>query len=765
MLKLIQKINTKYHYIDFLFVFLLNFFLGLCVFGRTMLQNKGVLTLSNDFNLQQIPLNMLAIKAVHEGNIDWTWNIDLGSSFIGATSFYVLGSPFFYFSLLFPASWYPKLVGWGVILKYAVSGVTSYLYCKQFSSKRYALIGSVLYAFSGYQALNMMFHFQDVIAFFPLLLFGLDNLVQKKRRGVFAFAVFLCSFVNFYFFVSEVVFLIIYFVLRYWMGDWKQYKNIPKCLMEGIMGVGMAMVLFLPSIMFNLENPRVSELLPIKSWFELDRRDVLYILRTFLLPPEDMATLSFVREEDYSSCMLYLPMVACIPTFCYCIKNIRDWLSRSILVYTIMAIVPLFNSVFYFFGSNNYHRWFFMLVLLMCVATQKVLEEKEKYKTALLSLGAAIILVGLFFGTIWWDTHRFQMIFDKEEFLWIFVIGIFGQLWTSMLLFFFKKKENFYFILLASICFFSVLTNFHVCAQYKKLTNMNYMNGNENAIDYEKHILAYVDYPNPDEAYRFSGNDNYRFMVGDISSDACFCSTVNGSIMKLHGEITERRTVFSPYQNNGLNELFSAKYYISDNAEENDKLIDEINYTDGKTDYVYERNNILPIGYMYNSYVLQEELNQYTNEQRRYIMLQSLVISKEDEKQICEYLEHFDLSNAVLDWNTLKDVWTSYHQGVSGDFYREKNRFGSSIEIANPGVIFYSVPYDNGWKVTVNGKEKEIINVNGLMAVALDKGTNKIEFTNKNIYLRLGFGISAISFVIWSTYRKKNMEEIKCQRI
>lgn len=760
-MKDLQK-HIKNNYIDLLVVFGINFFLGLCVFAKTMLQNKGIFTLCNDFNLQQLPLNMLANKAIHEGNIDWTWNIDLGSSFIGSTSFYVTGSPFFYLSLLFPASWYPRLAGWLFILKYAVAGVTSYLYCRQFSKqKKYAVIASVLYAFSGFQATNMLFyHFHDVVAFFPLLLYGLDVLIQQKKKGVFAFAVFICSFINFYFFVGEVVFLIIYFICRYWITNWKYYKDIIWCLWEGILGVGMAMVIFLPSIMFNLDNPRISDLIPMSRWFEIDRRDLLYIIRTLFLPPEDMVTLSYVKQEDYSSRMLYLPMVACVPAFMYCVKNRKSWLSRTVITFMIISIVPLFNSIFYFFGSNNYHRWFYMLLLLMSVATQKVLEEHEKYKLSLVTLIMGLFLVGLLFGTFWWDTNKFQMIFEQEEFLWIFIVGIAGMFWTSFMNKLFYTSKQYFQVFLVSIGFFAVLTNFHVCEQYQKMTNMNFMNGNEKAEDYNSHLIAYVDYENPNKAYRFSGIDNFHFMVGDISSDACFCSTVNGSIMELHSQITEGREVFTPYKENGLNELFSAKYYISHNERKADKLIDTIDYTEEKTDYIYERNNILPIGFSYDSYVLQSELSGYSNEQKRLIMLQTLVIPDQKEEKIKTYLAHFDLQEAILDWEKLQGIWTSYHKEVSEDFFREKNKFGSKIKMDKQGVIFYSVPFDKGWTAEVNGKKTEILNVNGLMAVTVETGDNSIEFVNRNMYLRVGFLITIVSFAIWFLYRKEKFMKI-----
>ena len=47
--------------------------------------------------------------------------------------------------------------------------------------------------------------------FFPLLLIGMEELVQNNRRGFFAVAVALNAVVNYWFFIGSAVFCILYF--------------------------------------------------------------------------------------------------------------------------------------------------------------------------------------------------------------------------------------------------------------------------------------------------------------------------------------------------------------------------------------------------------------------------------------------------------------------------------------------------------------------------------------------------------------------------
>lgn len=158
---------------DYLKIFIINFVIAMLSFALLIIRGNGIFTLCNDFNEQQIPFHMLANNSLKNGGFLWNWNIDLGSSFVGALGFYVLGSPFAWLSFLFPARFYPFLVGWLYMMKYATAGTLAYGYIKRFTSKKYAALGAVLYAFSGFQCVNLIFHhFHDAVAFFPLLLIG-----------------------------------------------------------------------------------------------------------------------------------------------------------------------------------------------------------------------------------------------------------------------------------------------------------------------------------------------------------------------------------------------------------------------------------------------------------------------------------------------------------------------------------------------------------------------------------------------------------------
>ena len=180
--------KTKTRYRE---AFVYAFGIAIIIFLPIVLWENGYFFFYGDFNVQQIPFYQLAHDAVKSGNIAWNWNTDLGVNFVGSYSFYLLGSPFFWITLLFPSSWVIYLIAPLLVIKFATASFTAYCYLQHHvKNSDYALIGALLYAFSGFSTYNIFYnHFHEVIAFFPLLLISVDLLMEGKARGFFAFSV------------------------------------------------------------------------------------------------------------------------------------------------------------------------------------------------------------------------------------------------------------------------------------------------------------------------------------------------------------------------------------------------------------------------------------------------------------------------------------------------------------------------------------------------------------------------------------------------
>lgn len=82
-----------------------------------------------------------------------------------------------------------------------------------------------------------------------------------------------------------------------------------------------------------------------------------------------------------------------------------------------------------------------------------------------------------------------------------------------------------------------------------------------------------------------------------------------------------------------------------------------------------------------------------------------------------------------------------------------KNGFNSKIISTNETLAIYTIPYDDGWSATINGKKVDIEKVdNGFIAVKINKGKNEIKFKYFPKGLKEGLMISGVSLIIYIIY-------------
>lgn len=749
-----MKKTNKYIY----WAFAINFICAFVSIIGFVFLGEGLFTLSNDFNAQELSFNMFANEAIRRGDIFWNWNIDIGSDFITTFSFYNLGSPFFWLSLLFKPSAFPYVMSGIYMLKYAVAGVTSFLYLRLFAKdERTSLCCSVLYAFSGFQCANLVFyHFHDVVAFFPLLLYGLEVMMRKGKKGIFALAVLLNALVNYVFFIGEVIFVVIYFVIRFLIEDWKNIKAIPQCIVEGGLGVGMAGVLFVPSCVSVLNNSRVSSHLEGMDMFLFSLKDYLWNIKALFLPGDNMARQSVIGDCNWYSVSAYLPLLGVVLVLAFLIKKRSSWLSRMIIILLVMAFVPILNSTFVMFNVEPYRRWYYMLVLMMVLASQYVLEQRTEYPIQLATLiCVGIIIIFSAFILIYEHSTEEIIIFRPLIYLLYVMIAITGIFVTFHIV---NKKKNFYFNLLCSIMAMAIVTTGLNIFTYRQNDEHSSSRDTYNDVvmtgeDLEKEILPY--------RYEFWENYYNRGLASYLPTRNSFSTTVSTSIFELYDMLGAHRHTIGVNGPEGTSELLGVGYYVSNIEIDGKPYLKKLN--NGSHDiWIYDKRQ-LPIGFSHNTYMTQEEFLKLDPEVRACAMLHSLVVKDEDEKKVQHILRKYDSSfdGKIMIENKEKYI-EERQKEVIESFKKNKHGFQSSIQAQNETYVFFSVPYDKQWKATVNGTEKEVLNINGLMAIEVEQGFSTIEFTYSSMYLKIGCIISIISIVgmvVWVKTSKRRRTE------
>ncbi len=743
--------------------FLINGSIAFFAFLYFLIKNDGLMSLSNDFDAQYLTFPIFANRAVREGQVFFHWAIDIGSDFIASFGFYNLGSPFFWITLLFPPEAFPYLVAWVLMLKYAVAGLTSCLYIRQYVNQPWcAVAGSVLYAWSGYQAANIVFYqFHDVTAFFPLLLLGLDHAVQTKKYGKMALAVWINAFINWNFFIGQVIFLAVYYVIRYEvLQKLKErrfrevFKQIGHCAAEGVLGIGMAAVLFVPSVYAIFSNTRVSNHILGANALAFSTQDYLQLLKALILPNETLSNQSVLNTSNWYSITAYLPLVGVIYAAAYVWKHKNDWVSTLLKISLLTACIPVLNNCFTLFNVESYRRWYYMPILIMALASVRIWEQAvcDRHigsliqKSAMVSIGVTCMLA-VYLTQYRWSADRENSVNDPVAFYLYLALGVCGAIAAMVFAKYAYKRNNLIklFVLAAAgagcINLMLNIVRYHQNSDFAS-TKDAYNEIIKSSENLQSDVLPY--------RYAFSNADAYynRNFAGSMTSMDSFISTADAGIFEFYDAIGAHRHTITRDGPDGTNELLSAKYYFTFEPWET-KDACSVYHNGSREFYVYNDAQALPIGFTYRFYMTRSEFDRLEPRVRSRAMLHALVIADEDETQVSQILQHVPTADTKFFTKEQKEKDIAEHlQECSTDFTHSTREFSSVIHTNDETFGFFSVPYSSRWSAKVNGKDAEVFKINGLMAVPLEKGENTIHFTYHIGIVLAGLAVSVFSFGI-----------------
>ncbi len=774
----------KEKYLGTFFIALLT---AAALFVPYIILGNGYFIFYGDFNVQQIPFYMQCHKAVRSGNIFWSWTTDLGANFIGSYSFYLLGSPFFWLTLPFPTWVVPYLMGPLLILKFACAALTSYCYIRRFTrTPLAALLGGLLYAFSGFSVYNIFFnHFHEAIIVFPLLLLSLELLITENRRFAFALTVALCAVVNYFFFFGMVVFTVIYFFVRLFSGAFKvRFGRFLVIGFEAVLGLCIAAAILLPSYYAIADNKRLENVL--LGWNALMYgKEQIYgnIMECFFFPPDIPARPVFFPGADvkWSSLGGWLPLFSMTGVFVWFGARKRHWLKRVIGICIFMAMVPVLNSAFYAFNTAYYARWFYMPILMMCLATVSLTEDSgvdwsSGYKWVLGITVAAALTIGFFPQKDSKDNIIFGLYSQSDDGMYVFrywitcVIAIVSLIVLGMLLRLLKSdRKGFYKTAITCVCIISVVYGsfFIGCGRSHSYEIKEVMTDSliEGSVDLDDNSEFRVD--------TYDCVDNTSMYLGLPGINA-FHSVVPASIFEFYDFIGVERSVGSRPETNqaALRPLLSVKYLL--NRKGGEDFLDDNGetrmpgYEYVKTDggyYIYENKNYVPYGFSYNYYMSYDFCEEYSKTNRAALMLKAILLDDEQIKKygglmtdISElrnsvyYSEDDETSLSITD-DTLAYDSEQLRETSAFYFKRDNRGFTAKVTRDSDNLVFFSVPYDSGWEAYVNGKPAEIEKVNaGFMAVKVGAGTSEIRFNYVTPGLVDGLKITGGAVIVLLVY-------------
>lgn len=796
-----RDLNKKYS----LYAFLLAFLIASILVVPVMIYDKGYFLYYGDFNVQQIPFYRLAHDSILSGNVKWSSLTDLGANFIGSYSFYLLGSPFFWITLLLPSNLVAYSMGPLLILKLSLASLTAYIYLKRYlSNKKLAVLGGILYAFSGFSIYNIFFfHFHEAIIIFPLLLAAVDEYMETERKGVVAIAVFASAFINYYFFVGQVIFIIIYWVINVISKTYTvTLKKFLILAFECIVGFLMAAVLLLPSVLAIMGNYRLSEY--CLGWDGIvytPSQRYIHILSSFFFPPDIPARPNFTPDSNakWASVAAFLPLFSMTFVIAYVQGRKKSPLKRLFITLIIFTFIPILNSSFQMLNSAFYTRWYYMLTLVMVLMTVYSIEHigevdfEKAFRYVMVISIAIVILIG-FMPTITFSNSDITSVkFGLEKYpdrFWTYaILTLLGVSLTGLAVSFLKHRPKVLIEVLCGMLAVFIVTYSGYIIYLSKTTNSysdediiySALNGGEDiTLSDIKDVRS--------DFYRSMDNIGMYWQVPNIQA---FHSIVPSSLMDFYNTIGIQRDVGSRPSTDfyGVRGLLSVKYLFEPYTgssfvnSDGETLIPGFKQIGCENRYnEYENEYYIPMGFTYDKFICEEEFKNLSDKVMHQALLKSMVLTQdqmEKYRDITGYQDGMYLS-LTFDENNPQDkdypTYSGFESITSKFFYSEDeykkdceklkentctefsyNNDGFTATVYNSGddnLLFFSVPYDKGFKAYVNDKEVEIEKVNiGFMAVKVDgHTTSKIKFVYETPGLKIGAFISLGAVLIFAVY-------------
>ncbi|MBQ4068263.1 MAG: YfhO family protein [Lachnospiraceae bacterium] len=688
--------------------YLIAFFLPVLVYVITLAVNNSVPFGRNwlsgaDFDSQYVAFYAELIRKINSGeSLLYTFNAGMGTNFVALAAYYLI-SPLNVLLCLFKPHQADVAVITLIIIKVGFCGLNAYIYLKNKYNSRYAIVFSSVYALSMYfivKGYNIMW--LDSVALFPLVILGLEKLYKEKKVVLYTVSLGLAILCNYYIGYMICLFCVMYFI--YLLTCEKRYeiiwKSVGRFALYSLLAGCMAMIIIIPELY------ALSDSFTVQSEVLSDKLMGFHWYRmiTGMLFGDKIGTVTYCTLGIFILSIVYIGTKS-IP--------LRQRIGKAVLCVVLLLsfwLKPLdiiwngFHTVHNAQGTR-YVFIFVFLIVTMAYETFVSIEKTKEINKNMILVAGLVLLLGIYMLN--WHYKGSKFIFDD-----VLLNVCVGVLYIGILYAFIKYREKvkpgIIAITIILELIFSVLQNYQVNLSYTDLCQDIY-NGEEKfvrTVDMDKT----GDYMNEGMLFGYKSMSIYSSIVYDSQYKL---------FDKMYGKNTINRIEYDGNDEIG-NMLFSVKYIY-------------------KAGEKIENRYFLPLGYYVGNDV--KDLfrgNDYEEIRRNFL---------------CKTTGNKDI-----------DIEEAYKILSNNTFNMKENKISQisgDIELDEAGYVFFSIPYDKGWSLTVNGREQTIENIdNTYIYIHLEEGVSELSLEYFPRGLKLGTVISTASLLIFVLLVIKNKRNI-----
>lgn len=796
--------------------FFIPFFFLIMIFHMNgFFSNKTIIT--GDMYAQYYPL-FNYLKELLNGNesIFYSMNKAIGGTMFG-TFFYYLSSPFNLIVALFSNKAIPTIMTILIIIKISLCGLTMYIYMskKHNTNNLLILVFSLCYALMGYNInyfINIMW--LDVVIITPLVLLGIDKIIEGKKPTTYILFLTLSIITNYYISYMLCIFCVIYFIyeisIKYNLKrDKKELKKTTKTFLICSFLSGLICSFFLIPCFIEMMNYGRSTTIDEIIKFDYNFFDIFS--KTYI------GSLNLSNTLNYSSMNIYCGIAILPLVYLYLInKKIAKKNRRNTLFLIAFMILPCFiyplNYVWHLFTVPSFYSYrysFLLCFILINIAYKSYINLEISLKKVLLFL-ALYLIISFYFIIISYFSKYYEFLNYKLIWLTLIILGI-----TFLVLFIKNEKRR--SLIITALLLTDIFLNVHIIFKNTEKYPIDIIETGiiENVINkyYEKERIEFKN-------YSLTDNDSVLLGYRGINN---FLSTTNYRTINLLKALNFKFKIKSniyALENESyiLDALMGIKIIATPNIIEEYKLLETIE--DTSLSYVqklniYENPNSLSLGYIIknkcndidnNLFYDQEALNcilnenhsyykeydvdndnrtiEITNKGYYYLYLDDIINKDIIQENDLKNLEYYD-ENYLLFYNEAKEKTIqlktndidiqklkAYYLDLNIlnksieklkkeqlDYKIDKNKIYGSITTEG-GILMLTIPYEKGFIIKVDGTQVEYEEVlNSLIGIELEKGTHEITVEYKQPGLKLGIIISFIAILTAIIYTRSKNEE------
>ncbi|WP_025022391.1 YfhO family protein [Ligilactobacillus hayakitensis] len=331
-----------------------------------------------DGSQQHLPLLISYRKALIEffqhpfaGITTWSWKYGLGSDTFQIYSYYTIGDIFAYLTLLFPASKIIFAYQVMIILRMYFAGLSFAYFAKHLRLQNSTIIvGAMIYIFNAYLLYANVAQpfFTTAFIIFPLVILGIERILQGKSAFYLTF-VFSWMFINNFYFafilgLGGIIYLILRVLFNYRkrLDYWVTFKKLSFASLTSLL---ISAGLLLPEILAVQSSTRAGSLFAngLKT----------YPIYYYLALPSQL--INGGNRDFYFWSALGFSSIAFFGV-CFILLKYKRYplLASTFILSFIMLLFPQFGALFNGMMSPS-NRWTLMLCLPLSLAVSELLEK------------------------------------------------------------------------------------------------------------------------------------------------------------------------------------------------------------------------------------------------------------------------------------------------------------------------------------------------------------------------------------------------------